>query len=692
MQPSDERSDPNAVSGSDARDADPEALQDRVRRLEAERDRFVALIETLKAEQAQATARLNVQLKRLSSDNASLKKQLDKIRSSRAWRLARAIGSLPRLRPARRPTATEPPPAPAASPKANPVATAPAVLPASPAPDVRMRAAQPPEFSVVIPAYKNLALTQRCVESIYAAAGRRTFEVVVVDNASGDGTLQWLRDEAGVRRDFVVVSNATNAGFAGGVNAGARVSRGTNIIICNNDVAVTDGWLDRLGEDFDADPRLAIVSPVTNYVGEGPQLEAAALDATYETRKDFGRLAASRDGPILPVVDRLVFFCVAVRRSVFDSLGGLSEDFGLGNFEDDDFCVRARMSGATLAVDPRVFVYHQGSATWSAAKISHTEWMERNRGIYLEKLAGYAVAPGIAKRRTMRSAPPVSVIVRTVDRPVLLREALASLAHQTLDEFEVVVVNDGGPDVAGLLAEFEGTLTIEYVRHADPRGRVAALNAGLRAATAPRISYLDDDDVVYPLHLELLLDRARSSSYPVVYSDACISLWRTTDGRSGILARRVLTPFEFDRNELLVRNRIPIQSMLHDASLGQEIGLFDESWEMLEDWDFLLRLSQRSPFLRVPRVTSEFRFRVSDRIENSISADREKVIGLTELVYQRHPVEPGDVENRRLEFLEDLKKQAERIAGIRASSADEARAALEINARLCGFQLPEADG
>src|SRR6185503_4067836 len=98
--------------------------------------------------------------------------------------------------------------------------------------------------------------------------------------------------------------------------------------------------------------------------------------------------------------------------------------------------------------------------------------------------------------------------------------------------------------------------------------------------------------------------------------------------------------------------------------------------DLLEDWDFLIRLSKRNPFLRVPRVTSEFRFRVGDRIENSILARRDEIIDVTGLVYKRHPVELDELEDRRREFIRELKRQAEDLANIRASSG--AGAALDI--------------
>ena len=82
-------------------------------------------------------------------------------------------------------------------------------------------------------------------------------------------------------------------------------------------------------------------------------LDLAAQSITPETYQAYAQQIAGSAG-ILPVADRLVFFCVMVRKRVFDQLGGLASAFGLGNYEDDDFCLRARMAGHTLSNRPRL--------------------------------------------------------------------------------------------------------------------------------------------------------------------------------------------------------------------------------------------------------------------------------------------------------------------------------------------------
>jgi glycosyltransferase involved in cell wall biosynthesis len=99
---------------------------------------------------------------------------------------------------------------------------------------------------------------------------------------------------------------------------------------------------------------------------------------------------------------------------------------------------------------------------------------------------------------TESAAPRVSVVVRTKDRPRLLGEALASLRAQTFQDFEVIVVNDGGVPPAGLDPAGAG---LRVVTTEPPHGRSRALDTGLRAARGRFVAYLDDDDLFLPHHL-----------------------------------------------------------------------------------------------------------------------------------------------------------------------------------------------
>lgn len=193
---------------------------------------------------------------------------------------------------------------------------------------------------------------------------------------------------------------------------------------------------------------------------------------------------------------------------------------------------------------------------------------------------------------------PVSVVIRTKDRPALLSEAVASV-RATGYPCEIVVVNDGGAPV-----ELGG---VTLVQHDASRGRSEAANAGVRAAANAYIAFLDDDDLFYPEHLATLANAARAS-HAAWYSDAVSAYLRP--GESGGYEThkrlRVYTK-DYDRELLLVDNYIPLPTLLLQREAFLDLGGFDPRFDLFEDWDFLIRLSRKGSFLHVPRITCEIR-------------------------------------------------------------------------------------
>jgi LmbE family N-acetylglucosaminyl deacetylase/glycosyltransferase involved in cell wall biosynthesis len=205
---------------------------------------------------------------------------------------------------------------------------------------------------------------------------------------------------------------------------------------------------------------------------------------------------------------------------------------------------------------------------------------------------------GVANVEVTGTPIPISVVIRTKDRPALLREAVASV-RATGYPCQIVVVNDGGarPDVD----------SVTLVEHETSRGRSEAGNAGVRAATHAFIAFLDDDDLFYPEHLATLANAA-TSHHAGWYTDAVSAFLRP--GPSGAYetrARLRLFAQDYDRELLLVDNYIPLPTLLvsREAFLGA--GGFDPAFDLFEDWDFLIRLSRRGDLLRIPRVTCEVR-------------------------------------------------------------------------------------
>lgn len=227
-------------------------------------------------------------------------------------------------------------------------------------------------------------------------------------------------------------------------------------------------------------------------------------------------------------------------------------------------------------------------------------------GYYVVALPSLRTTPFSALRRSA-GAPreivvteplPISVIIRTKDRPALLQEAIDSV-RATQYPCELVVVNDGGaaPNVSGA----------RVVHHQTSRGRSEAANAGVREASNAFVAFLDDDDLFYPEHLTTLATAARTP-HAAWYSDAVSAFLRP--GESGgyeTHSRMRLFAHDFDRDLLLLDNYIPLPTLLIPRETFLDLGGFDAAFDLFEDWDFLIRLSHRGTLLRIPRITCEVR-------------------------------------------------------------------------------------
>ncbi|HUP78619.1 MAG TPA: glycosyltransferase, partial [Pirellula sp.] len=196
-----------------------------------------------------------------------------------------------------------------------------------------------PEYgltSIIIVTHNQLAYTELCISSIIAKTDG-PYEFVFVDNASTDGTLDYLRSISGAK----VISNSENRGFAPAVNQGIQFASGKQILLLNNDTVVTTGWLEGLLESLYDRPDTGLVGPVSNNVS-GPQKIAVTYSELTSLDGFAWDLRVKRK---LTETDRLVGFCILLRRSVIDDIGLFDEQFRVGGFEDDDLCRRAIDAG-----------------------------------------------------------------------------------------------------------------------------------------------------------------------------------------------------------------------------------------------------------------------------------------------------------------------------------------------------------
>ena len=241
-----------------------------------------------------------------------------------------------------------------------------------------------PKVSVVVLTYNNLPFTQACLHSLETNTHYPNWELVLVDNASTDGTQDFLAEYAASNSHVKLVQNDENLGFAAGNNRGLEAADGKMLIILNNDTYVTPGWLLDLTRHLRKDPDLGLVGPVTNNIGNEAKIDIQYKDM-QEMQKAARAYTSNRAGEQLnlPVV---AFFCVAMPRSVYEKVGDLDERFGLGFFEDDDYCQRVREAGFRIAVAEDVFIHHHLSVTFAQmAEGSRQALFERNKAIYEEK-------------------------------------------------------------------------------------------------------------------------------------------------------------------------------------------------------------------------------------------------------------------------------------------------------------------
>lgn len=245
-------------------------------------------------------------------------------------------------------------------------------------------AAPRPEVSIVVLAHNARDCVARCLEALRAHTGP-AHEIVLVDNASTDGARELLRAAAAADPRCRLLESPVNLGFAAGNNLGLAAARGDWIVLLNSDVVVTAGWLDRLLACARAHPRAGLVGPATNRIS-GPQEVPVSYD--QESRRGLARfaarLAAERAGQAARHW-RAVGFCVLIRRDVVARVGGLDPRFGIGNFEDDDYCLRAHLAGFEIWHAHDAFVHHEGGRSFAAAGVDRQASILANWEVFKAK-------------------------------------------------------------------------------------------------------------------------------------------------------------------------------------------------------------------------------------------------------------------------------------------------------------------
>jgi len=243
-----------------------------------------------------------------------------------------------------------------------------------------------PMVSIVIPTWNQLAYTQICLKELV----RMTpgfYELIMVDNGSTDGTVEYLESHATCQMPHAtlkIIKNKENLGFAKACNQGIRKATAPYILLLNNDTVVTQGWLQGLIECMERSPQIGVVGPCSNYVA-GPQLIPEVSYSNLEEMHDYAHKFRDHNRGRWLEVPTVKGFCMLIKRKVIEKVGLLDEQFGLGNYEDDDFCLRAGKAGFKVVIAQDVFIHHFGSRTFAGNKVDYGVLLKENKRLFEQK-------------------------------------------------------------------------------------------------------------------------------------------------------------------------------------------------------------------------------------------------------------------------------------------------------------------
>lgn len=263
--------------------------------------------------------------------------------------------------------------------------------------------------SIVVPCHDELRYTALCLRSI-AAWTPEPHEVVVVDNGCTDATSEWA-----AANGAAVVRSAVNMGFAGGANLGMAAARGDVVVLLNNDALATPGWLAGLLGALAREPGVGIAGPRSNWVSDDQIVADPGYDEAPSDELDAWAAARHRElAGRGRRVERISGLCMAIARPVLDAIGGFDTRFEIGNMEDEDYSLRARLAGFDLWVADDAYVHHFGHRTFAASG-------EDYDALLYENALRYAAKWGLPMDSDPRGRPPGRPFDPAADRIPLRR-------------------------------------------------------------------------------------------------------------------------------------------------------------------------------------------------------------------------------------------------------------------------------
>ncbi|MBI5690474.1 MAG: glycosyltransferase [Verrucomicrobia bacterium] len=397
--------------------------------------------------------------------------------------------------------------------------------------------------AIILPVHNDATTLAACVRSVLLHTRHPQWRLMVVDDGSTDGGPQVLREFKGVQ-----VIHQPRGGVASALNAGIAAAPGCDIVRLHADVVIeTPDWLEKLATAAYGQPKAGVVGvrlvfPDGRIDSEGRSIVSGlGFHPQHRARRAYQpETAAGRLCEVDAVSGALAYY----RREVIDRVGGFDPNYGMAWFDDDDFCIAARRLNYKVYVEPAVRAVHYARShppTFRASvaetgrlleQITHQfkHVCERTQAEYWESKWGWhPYHPDVGEIRRLHGAteicwqigerlrfrpgsarPTVDCCAVTYNAAALLERMLQSLARTSYpaEQLRVFIVNNGSTDTtAEVLARLQPTypFPLEVINLAVNTGVAAGLNFALKAGRGELVARLDDDIILPPDWLEILL-------------------------------------------------------------------------------------------------------------------------------------------------------------------------------------------
>lgn len=468
-----------------------------------------------------------------------------------------------------------------------------------------------PQISVVMSVHNGEQYLKEAVQSILRQS-YQDFEFIIIDDGSTDKTSEIIKSFNDFR--IKVITNSENLGLTKSLNKGAKTAKGKYIARMDADDISLPHRFEVQTAFLEKNPQYALVGSSYYQINSTGKIVAytGVLTKNLEIRSGLLKQNWFGHGSVM------------IRKSAFIDCNGYDEEFEYA--QDYDLWLRLSEQFKIANIEEPLYEWRSTPTGISTLK--------KDKQVYYANLA-----VSLAKIRNI----VVSVIVPTYNRPEMLREALKSVFAQTHRNFEIIVINDAGIDVKDIIAGFNINNIIIYLQHIENKGLAAARNSGLKIAKGKYITYLDDDDVFYPDHIETLVTFLENSEYKIAYTDAVrVDQILKKSGGYGNIVNGVYMSRDFSREALLKNNIAPIHCFMHEKSCLEGNIIFDEKLSSHEDWDLWIKLSKKYDFKHIKKNTVEYRHRTEGftQLSNPVNLEFSKTGKIVQDKYREERILP----------------------------------------------------